>query len=113
MRKHLAALRSRAVLVSAGAALLVAGVGFGTAADTPAPTVAAVTTSKPEPAPAVQPAPAVAPTPVATQPTANSASSSYDPSAPFTDSSGTTYQPAPPLVVHKMPGEPGYQPPAR
>lgn len=77
-------------------------------AATPAPTVDAVTA--PEPATG-RPADGPADGPAAPTPTA-APSSSYDPEAPWVDSNGLTYIPAPDVPAPKLPGEPGYVPPA-
>jgi hypothetical protein len=147
MRKHLAGLRNRAVLISAGAALLACGAGFSaaaatgiigtqntadvttvttpatssssepasstTAADTPAPTVAAMT-SAPAPAPAVAPAPTSSSQPARSGVGTTDAEGNYTPVPQQQIPGGppiiNDYAPLPPAP--KMPGEPGYVPPA-
>lgn len=138
LRAHVgvAAVSAAVILGGAGAATAM----VATSSDVPAVEEPAATTTTATPTPAPAPVPvAVAPAPEASTaaqaPSAGSVeivtsaprvesqpvdaaaveeagASSYDPAAPWVDSSGTTYVPAPDLPIDLLPGEPGYVPPA-
>lgn len=76
------------------------------------PPVAPVAPAATTPAPRVEPVTEPAPQVPTEQPVQDQSGESYDPTAPWTDSAGQTYVPAPELPVEPLPGEPGYVPPA-
>jgi len=88
-----------------------------TAVSTAAQRTAPETVPEPARVPASAPEPEPAPVSTAEVPEAevpvvgDRAGDSYDPGAPFTDSAGVTYVPAPVEVIPPMKGEPGYVPP--
>lgn len=105
----------------------VAPTSTATPTEAPEPVVAPapVVADAPAPVEAPEPAPQAASVDTVTEPEApqqqaaepapigDQSGDSYDPLAPYVDSAGTTYVPAPDLPVEPMPGEPGWVPPTR